>query len=83
MGIEIIFFTQLVVTILMFIFLHKITHMKKQIEEIKKEVEDYLAFLAEDVDTSVENSPKGQVERNCIFESQNGLIQSVLQDFFP
>lgn len=85
MGLEIIFFTQIGVGILMFIFLQKITQIKNQLDGITKEVEDYIAFLAEDVakEEMPETKKDKRMESRRTYESQNGLIQAVLQDFFP
>jgi len=74
--IEFIFLTQLAIGIVLFILLQKINRIKKQIDDITKEVENYVAFVtSEDVEER-----KGQVVST---EEQNRLIQAVLGEYFP
>ena len=74
--IEFIFLTQLAIGIVLFILLQKINRIKKRIDDITKEVENYVAFVtSEDVEER-----KGQVVST---EEQNRLIQAVLGEYFP
>lgn len=74
--IEFIFLMQVVMGILLFILLHKMNRVKKQIEDITKEVENYVAFVtSEDTD-----EVRGQAAST---EEQNKLIQAVLSEYFP
>ena len=79
--------------ILLIILLQKITILKKQTDDIIKEVKTYVAYITEEADeSSVEKSPlqsssktvgsrfQGICSRE---EAQNGIIQAVLGEYFP
>lgn len=93
---EWLFLMQIGMGILMFIFLQKLLQMKKQVDEIIKEITNYIAFLME----NEEKDPKEDVffeEQNVktglkkskiesakeLETAQNQLIQAVLGEFFP
>lgn len=78
MGLEILFFTQICVGILMIVFLLKITQIKQQLDDIIKEVNDYIEFLTEDV----REEPKTKKEKKDT-EAQSQLIHAVLREYFP
>lgn len=80
---ELLFLMQCLLGILMLIFLHKINRMKKQVDDITKEVKDYLTFIEEDSEQeslSMKGEKKANVSRD---EIDNHLIQTVLQEYFP
>lgn len=57
--------------------------MKKQVDDITKEVKDYLTFIEEDSEQeslSMKGEKKANVSRD---EIDNHLIQTVLQEYFP
>lgn len=91
---EWLFFMQLVMGILMILFLQKLTQMKKQVDEITKEVTNYISYITEEMeDTETPTSEKkitsqtrNEVKnqgKKAREESQNRLIQTVLQEYFP
>ena len=70
----------------MIIFLQKITQVKNQLNNITKEVEDYIAFLTSDIEDVEEESDKTQRKSSTNKQkdvSQNHLIQAVLKEYFP
>ena len=85
MRIEFIFFMQLVLGALMLIFLRKQIEMKKQIDEIVKEVTNYLSYGTEEteeeqeIETSVIKASQIKEKE----EAQSRLIQAVLGEYFP
>ena len=64
---------------LMLLFLQKITQLKKQIDEIVIEVENYLEFISEEE----KKESKPNTKRKSAHEEQNRLIQAVLAEYFP
>ena len=80
---ELLFLSQGLLGVLMFIFLHKINQVKKQVDDITKEVKAYLDFVEEDVQQeSIQNNRK-TIERKANDEDENRLIQAVLKEYFP
>ena len=80
---ELLFLSQGLLGVLMFIFLHKINQVKKQVDDITKEVKAYLDFVEEDVQQeSIQNNRK-PIERKANDEDENRLIQAVLKEYFP
>ena len=83
---EWIFLMQCLQGIFMIIFLHKMNRMKKQVDEITKEVKEYLAFIEADIQEdslskrAVRMEKKAKISKD---EAENHLIQSVLQEYFP
>lgn len=78
-----LFLSQGLFGILMLIFLHKINQMKKQIEDITKEVKAYLDFVEEDIQQENVQNNKRFITKKTREEDQNCLIQAVLQEYFP
>ena len=85
MRIEFIFFMQLVLGALMLIFLRKQIEMKKQIDEIVKEVTNYLSYVTEETEEELEKEKQmmntSQIKEKE--EAQSRLIQAVLGEYFP
>lgn len=84
---ELLFLMQCLLGILMMIFLHKINRMKKQVDEITKEVKAYLTFIETEVKEETKEEPIfGKTEKTVKIskdEAENRLIQAVLQEYFP
>ena len=91
---EWLFFMQLCMGILMILFLRKLTQMKRQVEEITREVTNYISYITEDMEegqtSEIANKPllhqqniSKDIEKNEKEEAQNRLIQAVLQEYFP
>lgn len=70
--------TQVLLGIVIFILLHKVGKMKAQVDEITKEVKDYISFIIEEEALCEADTPKEQKD-----DIQSSLIQSVLGEFFP
>ena len=85
MRIELIFFMQLLLGALMLFFLRKQTEMKKQIDEIVKEVTNYLSYVTEETEEELEKEKQmmntSQIKEKE--EAQSRLIQAVLGEYFP
>lgn len=91
---EWLFLMQLIMGGLMIIFLRKQMQMKRQLDEMTREVTNYISYITEDV---VEESHEGTREDMQIIErrskehkkekdiddAQNRLIQAVLGEYFP
>ena len=91
---EWLFFMQLCMGILMILFLRKLTQMKRQVEEITREVTNYISYITEDMEEvqMLETANKSllhqqniskETEKKEMEEAQNRLIQAVLQEYFP
>ena len=85
MRLEWIFFMQLGLAMLMLIFLRKQIEMKKQVDEIIKEVTNYISYITTETEDKVveENSSIQIAKRKEMEEAQNRLIQAVLGEYFP
>lgn len=80
---ELLFLMEAFMGVLMLILLLKISQMKKQVDEITKEVRDYLTFIEEDMKQE-EISAKGKRRTGTTKEEEESrLIQAVLQEYFP
>lgn len=91
---EWLFLMQLIMGGLMIVFLRKQMQMKRQLDEMTREVTNYISYITEDV---VEESHEGAREDMQIIErrskehkkekdiddAQNRLIQAVLGEYFP
>ena len=69
----------------MLIFLRKQMEMKKQIDEIVKEVTNYLSYITEETEEELEKE-KQMINTSQIKEkeeAQSRLIQAVLGEYFP
>lgn len=83
---EVIFLMQCMLGIFMIIFLHKLNRMKKQVDNITKEVKEYLAFIEADIQEDSLSAKTVRMEKKAKIskdEEENHLIQSVLQEYFP
>ena len=80
---EWLFLTQCLLGILMMIFLHKINQIKKQVDNITKEVKAYLSFIEEDIGQEVQSVKKERTMKISKDEAENHLIQAVLKEYFP
>lgn len=92
---EWVFLLQAAMGILMIIFLHKMNRIKKQLDNIVKEVKNYVEFITEvdvDMETGYEEEKERGLGRKVSVksmsrkekeEAQNRLIQSVLGEYFP
>ncbi len=80
---ELLFLSQGLLGILMLIFLHKINQMKKQVDNITKEVKAYLDFVEEDVQEELIENHKTSIKKSSKEEAENYLIQAVLKEYFP
>lgn len=87
---EWLLFMQFFIGILMIVFLQKLTQMKKQVDDITKEVTAYISYITEEMNEELEEYPQ---EKNIILdqngtekskkdEDQNRLIQAVLGEYF-
>ena len=85
MRIEFIFFMQLMIGALMLIFLRKQMEMKKQMDEIIKEVTNYISYITEETEAEqeIENSVIKTSQMKEKEEAQSRLIQAVLGEYFP
>lgn len=85
MRLEWIFFMQLVLGVFMLFFLHKLMEIKKQMDEITKEVTNYISYITEEAE-AIPEEETAIVRTNHMKEkdeAQNRLIQAVLGEFFP
>lgn len=80
---EWLFLTQCLLGILMMIFLHKINQIKKQVDDITKEVKAYLTFIEEDIEQEPQKAKKQKTVKVSKDEVENHLIQTVLKEYFP
>lgn len=80
---QLLFLAQCLLGILMICFLHRINQIKKQIDKITKEVEEYLTFIEEDTARDMAAKEEKILEKNAKDEVENHLIQSVLKEYFP
>lgn len=85
MRIEVIFFMQLMIGALMLIFLRKQMEMKKQMDEIIKEVTNYISYITEETEEEleIENQIIKRSHEKEKEEAQSRLIQAVLGEYFP
>ena len=76
-------FIQVFLGMIIVILLHKVCKLKAQVDEITKEVKDYISFIIEDEDSSGIDSLKNPEDVKSEEAMQSSLIQSVLGEFFP
>lgn len=92
---EWLFLMQIAMGVLMIIFLRKLTQMKKQVDEVTKEVMNYISYITEDMEEeniqepiSVKKENKNEekyvksLSKKEKDEAQNRLIQAVLGEYF-
>ena len=77
---EWIILMQLVMGILLIALLQKMVQVKKQIDGITKEVQNYISYVTADTNDIGKIQTKEINEKN---EEQNRLIQSILGEYFP
>lgn len=90
---EVLFLMQLVIGILMVVFLQKLLQIKKQVDDIVREVKEYITFITEEEETDErvlknESDYMEKTERKFVLkenkeEAQTKLIQAVLGEYFP
>ena len=91
---EWLFLMQLVMGGLMIVFLQKQMQMKRQLDEMTREVENYISYITEDTieesqervkeDKQIrENYGEKDRKKKDIEDAQNRLIQAVLGEYFP
>ena len=90
---EWLFLMQLIMGGLMIVFLRKQMQMKRQLDEMTREVTNYISYITEDVIEESQESVKedrrirenyGEKDKkNEIEDAQNRLIQAVLGEYFP
>lgn len=85
MYFEWLFFMQIIMVILMIVFIQKLNQMKKQIDNITKEVSQYISFVTDDIEEEqkIEMSVSPKLVEKKPEEAQNRLIQAVLGEYFP
>ena len=76
-------FIQVFLGIIIAILLHKVGKLKAQVDEITREVKDYISFIIEDEASAEADTPKVPNDIKSGEAMQSSLIQSVLGDFFP
>lgn len=86
-GLELLFLMQSVMVGILIILLKKMIQMRKQVDDIVKEVSDYISFVTEEVQQEAPDrikEPQAIVrrEKRNRDEEQNKLIQSVLGEYF-
>lgn len=80
---ELLFLMQCLLGIFMMCFLRKINQVKKQLDNITKEVKEYLIFIEEDIGQDAQKETENLSSKPSKDEVQNRLIQAVLQEYFP
>ena len=85
MYFEWLFFMQIIMVILMIVFIQKLNQMKKQIDNITKEVSQYISFVTDDIEEEqkIEMFVSPKLVEKKPEEAQNRLIQAVLGEYFP
>lgn len=88
-GLEVLFCAQIITGVVLIIMLKKMLQMKKQVEDVIKEVKNYITFVTEEEDvTEVKDSAKREKAVRSIEMGEdrdaleNKLIQSVLGEYF-
>ena len=81
---EWLFLMQIAMGLLMIVFLQKQIQIKKQIDNITKEINDYLTYIANEESENINSEMIFEKkEKNMRESAQNQLIQSVLSEYFP
>lgn len=93
---EWLFLMQIGMGILMVILLRKLTQLKKQVDDITKEVKEYIAFIIEDTEGDDEENllitkkngdmkkeGRNTAKKRTRDEEESDLIQAVLGEYFP
>lgn len=85
---EWLFLIQMIMGGLLILLLIKVTQMKKQVDDVIKEILNYISFVTEETQEEMQEKP--EIEPRVISnkkkenqdELQNKLIQSVLGEYF-
>ena len=80
---ELLLIMQGLLIILMLVFLRRMNGVKGQIDQITKEVKEYLNFIEEDVHQEEEKTIKENIPQKGREDAQNYIIQAVLKEYFP
>ena len=80
---ELLLIMQGLLIILMLVFLRRMNGVKGQIDQITKEVKEYLNFIEEDVHQEEEKTIKENIPTKGREDAQNYIIQAVLKEYFP
>lgn len=72
-----------VMGILLIILLRQISILKKQADEIVREVKAYVAYVTEEPEAPVNQASQNQPEKEKNEEEQSRIIQAVLGEYFP
>ena len=88
-GLEVLFCAQIITGVVLIILLKKMLQMKKQVEDVIKEIQNYITIVTEEEEvTEVKDSAQREkaVRRIEMGEDrdalENKLIQSVLGEYF-
>lgn len=83
---EWVFLMQVFMGIVMIIFLQKLVQMKRQIDEVSKEILQYISYVTEDVEQEFQKEERAQESKKVSKKDkeyeQNSLIQAVLGEYF-
>ena len=83
---EWVFLMQVFMGIVMLIFLQKLVQMKRQIDEVSKEILQYISYVTEDVEQEFQEEERTQESKKVSKKDkeyeQNSLIQAVLGEYF-
>lgn len=68
----------------MIVFLQKLNQMKKQVDEITKEVTNYISYITEDMEEEGKKEDVSSIsmKKKQNEDAQNRLIQEVLGEYF-
>lgn len=80
---ELLLIMQGLLIVLMFVFLRRMNGVKRQIDQIIKEVREYLNFIEEDIHQEEEKTIKENIPQKKKDDAQNYIIQAVLKEYFP
>jgi len=80
LQLNLLLLAQAVLGVGLILLLQKIGKMKKQMDEITKEVKNYLSYI---MDSEEENGGEHRESKNSDDEVQNSIIQAVLGEIFP
>lgn len=83
---NLLLFIQVFLGMMIVVLLHRVGKLKAQVDEITKEVKDYISFIIEDEASSEAdalNESMKPKEGKIGDATQSSLIQSVLGEFFP
>lgn len=70
---EWVFLMQLAMGIIMIIFLQKLTQMKKQVDEVTREVMNYISYITEDMEEELSKNDDFVLKENEKIKDKNEL----------